>query len=817
MQTTIVTRSGRSARQALIAAASAGAIVAAASLGGVAHAADAAAASTASAADAATTDTTAPSAGGEGQHVTELVIKAESTPVTATAPTKASLDEVQPESIITRQFIEQATPETGGWTSVLLIAPSVGGISSNGGGVGDYQTVTLRGFPDGEFNLTFDGIAFGDTNNPTHHSADYFPASTIGAVVVDRGPGAAGDLGQANFGGSIHFFTPDVSDTPGAVQKFTFGSFNTLASVTTLSTGAVPQLGGAKLLLNFDERYSDGELSFTTGHQYNQMAKLVIPIGDHASLTVFVNHEYNYFHFEDSSGPGETWEQTQLLGKNFSMNDNPLSEHYEGYNYELKRTDFEYVDLKDQVTPSFSLEEQPYTYWYSNKTHSTNDLTGVLGPNLNGLNSVPPTANTSPLQAPGANTTDIGGYDKLNEYRVLGDIIRFSQDWSFGTLKWGGLIEGSRTFRHNCFIDDTTGFTPDIKFTLKKFPLLPDAPTNCKLLEESSWLQGQVFADFYWWPTDKLTITPGIKYVDFRRNVNAANENVAGAPTKNQPLVASNTYSSPLYFLTANYKIQPYWSVYGQVATSFLIPELSDLYTTGANLQNLQSEYTTTYQTGTVFTRGSLTADADIYLIEATNLQVSCNVPDPTLPTGEGSGFCNAGKARFDGVEGEFAYALPMGLTIFANASWNEATQLANAANPTAGITANPKQELAGAPEWTDAFGAIYGRGPWRGSLTFKQVGSEVQYNTPTGMAQQVTFHLPSYFTLDGSVGYDFGHFGVKLQGFNLLDQRQINSFTPGANSQRLRETLGSDGGADTGIYTFQAGRMIELTLIGKF
>jgi iron complex outermembrane receptor protein len=813
MDSLIAARSGGSARKTLALGGSLAALILAAALASGAHAADAD--------DSSAPTGVAPSAGGEGQHVEGIVVTALSNPVTATAPTKASLDEVQPESIITRQFIEQATPETGGWTTVLQIAPSIAGITSNGGGIGDYNVVTMRGFQDGEFNLTFDGIAFGDTNNPTHHGADYFPASTIGAVVVDRGPGAAGDLGQANFGGSIHFFTPDPTEIAGAVQKLTYGSYNTWASVTTLNTGAMPQLGGARLLANFDERYSNGELTDTTGHQYNQMGKLILPIGDHASLTVFASYEYNYFNFEDSSGPGETWEQEQLFGKDFSMNNDPKSEHYEGYNYELKRTDFEYLDLKDQVSPTFSFEEQPYTYHYSNKTHSTNDLTGVTGPDLNGtpaINGAAAVANTSTLQASGANKTDIGGYDKLNEYRVLGDIIRFDQDWSFGSLKWGGLVEGSRTFRHNCFIDDSTGFTPDLKFTQAKYPAITDAPTNCKTLEESSWLQGQIFADFYWRPTESLTVTPGFKYVDFRRNVDAANENVAGASAKNQPLIATNTYTSPLYFLTVNYKIQPYWSVYGQFATSFLIPELSDLYATGASLQNLQSETTTTYQTGTVFTRGAVTADADVYLVEANNLQVSCSVPDPSLPTGVGAGFCNAGKARFDGVEGEVAYALPMGLTLFANASWNQATQLANAANPTVGIAANPKQELAASPEWTDAFGAVYNHGPWRGSLTFKQVGSEVQYNTPTGLKNQVTFHVPSYFTLDGSVGYDFGHFGVKLQAFNILGERQITGFTPGANSEFLRSTIGSPGaGLDTGIYTFQAGRQVELTLIGKF
>jgi len=36
-------------------------------------------------------------------------------------------------------------------------------------------------FQDGEFNITYDGVAWGDTNGPSHHSNSFFPSSTIGA------------------------------------------------------------------------------------------------------------------------------------------------------------------------------------------------------------------------------------------------------------------------------------------------------------------------------------------------------------------------------------------------------------------------------------------------------------------------------------------------------------------------------------------------------------------------------------------------------------------------------------------------------------
>ena len=726
-------------------------------------------------------------AGAEGTQVTDVIVTAERDRGAATAPAKASLDQTQPESIISHQFIEQVTPETGGWTTVLTIAPSVSGITSNGGGIGDYNLISIRGFKDGQFNVTYDGIAFGDTNDPTHHSADYWPSSTIGAAVIDRGPGAAGDLGQENYGGAIHFFSPNVSDTFGVDQKVTYGTFNSWGAVTTLNTGAIPQLGGAKLLLNFDERTSDGELSHSGGDQFNQLIKFVLPLGTKGSLTVFAAHEWTRFNFEDSAGPGETWQQVQLYGKNFFMTADPTSEHYYGYNYERKQTDFEYVDLKYQLTSSISVEDQPYTYFYSNKTVSSNDLTGLIGG-----------PNTSPPMAHGANPNHIGGYDKLNDYRVYGNVLRLNQDWSFGTLKVGGIVEGSNTRRGNCFVDLTAN-TPDNSFTPPTYPFT----TNCKLQEGSTWLQGQVFADFNWRPTDSLTISPGFKYVDFTRNVDAAHEKVGGG-AKNQALHASNNYQSPLYFLTANYKIRPDWSVYGQFATSFLVPSLSTLYVTGANLQAVKPASTTSYQAGTVYSHGRITADADVYLIEANNLELQCTVPNPTPGNANGTAteFCNVGKARYSGVEGEVAYAFDFGLTLFANGSLNNATQLATAMGP--------KQELANAPEWTDAVGAIFHKGPWQASLTYKQSGAYVgAYVGPTATQ---AIRLPGYDTFDGSVAYDFGKFRVKLQGFNLLDKRAITSFSAGTSSSHLYNP-----NDNASLYTFQAGREIQATLSAKF
>jgi iron complex outermembrane receptor protein len=261
--------------------------------------------------------------------------------------------------------------------------------------------------------------------------------------------------------------------------------------------------------------------------------------------------------------------------------------------------------------------------------------------------------------------------------------------------------------------------------------------------------------------------------------------------------------------------------VYGQFATSFVVPSLSALYVTGVTLQNLKPSTTTNYQLGTVFTRGAITADADVYLIEAANLEIGCTVPDATLPGGQAAAFCNVGKARYSGFEGEGAYAFDFGLTLFVNGSLNSARQLATPADPAAGIpTATVAQELPNAPAYTLAAGAIYNHGPWAASLTYKQVGPFVDYGTAVAFpAPGSVFHLPGYGSLDASATYDFGRAKVKLQVFNLLDARTISSYVPGTNSVALYPAagLGNDGKPDGALYTFQAGRQIEVTLIAKF
>src|SRR5260370_33913428 len=83
------------------------------------------------------------------------------------------------------------------------MAPGTFAFSPNGPGLSQAKTF-FRGFSDGKYTMTFDGIPFEDTNDPTHHSWVFFPGMWIGSTDFDRSPGTASTIGPTNYGGRVN-------------------------------------------------------------------------------------------------------------------------------------------------------------------------------------------------------------------------------------------------------------------------------------------------------------------------------------------------------------------------------------------------------------------------------------------------------------------------------------------------------------------------------------------------------------------------------------------------------------------------------------
>ena len=308
-----------------------------------------------------------------GTHVSTVTVTA-AAPALAAAPQKSNLQTTQPQTIITRDVIEHFIPQTADYTQIANLSPSVtGGVGQNGPGLSESKS-TQRGFQDGQYNVTYDGIPWGDANGPTHHSTSFFPASTIGGVVVDRGPGKANDIGSATFGGSINLFSPEVSHTMGGSQTFTGASFNTWQSVTKLYSGDIKQLNDARFMANFQELWTDGYLTLNKAQETNQMVRGILPINDKWSLTA-CSAPWNVIKNNTNDNTGATLAQAAAYCMDYSLKNDPRSPNYYGYNYVVKNTYFHYAKLDGELQDNVKFETQPYYYYYQNDTHSTTDVT----------------------------------------------------------------------------------------------------------------------------------------------------------------------------------------------------------------------------------------------------------------------------------------------------------------------------------------------------------------------------------------------------------------------------------------------------------
>ena len=96
------------------------------------------------------------------------------------APTESRLEATQPQSIINLQTIQNSIAPTADYAMIAALSPSVTNFSTNGPGLNESKP-TLRGFTDGQYNVTIDGIPFGDGNDYNHHTTSYFPAKLLDA------------------------------------------------------------------------------------------------------------------------------------------------------------------------------------------------------------------------------------------------------------------------------------------------------------------------------------------------------------------------------------------------------------------------------------------------------------------------------------------------------------------------------------------------------------------------------------------------------------------------------------------------------------
>ena len=176
------------------------------------------------------------------------------------APMDGLLEATSARTEITPLFIQDFTSPNADFGELIEMAPGTFSVDPNGVGLGQDKTF-FRGFPDGDYDIDFDGVPFYDTNTPTHHSWAFFPDPWTGSVDFDRSPGSASTIGPTPFGGSIHLLSPQMAPSYLLLGSVTYASFNTKLYDVNFDSGL---FGGKKsnLLVDVQHMDSDGYESF---------------------------------------------------------------------------------------------------------------------------------------------------------------------------------------------------------------------------------------------------------------------------------------------------------------------------------------------------------------------------------------------------------------------------------------------------------------------------------------------------------------------------------------------------------------------------
>ncbi|HVT74108.1 MAG TPA: TonB-dependent receptor [Lacunisphaera sp.] len=684
----------------------------------------------------------------------DVEITAARTSALTQAPTDSSLAARQPQSILSLEYIANNVAPTADYATIANLAPSVANVETNGPGLSEAKHTTVRGIDDGGYNVTFDGIPFGDYNSYSHHTTSYFPAKLIGRVVVDRGPGTASTIGLATFGGTMALYSKDPRTGMSFVPTLSSGSYGTRLGHFEFNTGLLPRLGNGSAILSYQRMETDGYRTNADMQRDTYNLKYIQPLGPNTTVTLLSSVNAITF-----GNPGAvTQAQIDTFGRNFGLKDDTAANHLDTlnrrYNYQHKTADFEYLGVDSRLADGWGVDNKAYTYSYNNVSHE------------------------KPKAGSGAAAGQMLGSVKGNKYRTYGDTFEVWHDEAIGTFKAGLWFDTTRNDRYTYGVNyDTTG-ADTIDLTAAALykaaapggnpATLPGASAyDYKYLLVDHDTDLQAFAEYQWKVTPDFDVNAGLKYQTFERNFNATVNQTSGR----QALVAKRTDADTMPSVSAHYTVTREWAAYAQVAQGFMIlSEANSFYVNNANLAaiDVKPQLSTNYQVGTVFKSDRLNADLDAYYVDFKNYAYS----GPNDSTGDPLYYGIARGAYYSGVETQATVRLARGLSVYGNGSINNA------------VFKGSKLDVPTVPKTTAALGLIGEAAGFFGSFTGKYVGAWKVYDSITnpdlpGAGASRVAESQSYWLGDLSVGYGrsvgqgfFRSYKVRFQVGNVFNKK---------------------------------------------
>jgi iron complex outermembrane receptor protein len=663
------------------------------------------------------------------------------------SPANVPLDVIQPTSTVPSGFIANNIIPLASYDDIVKFQTSVWAQNPNGPGIGKFEKLTLRGFQDDQYNVTFDGIPFGDAVDLHHTSSALFIAHDLAEAEVDRGPGNASTIGNATFGGTLGFRTKDAPTTFGLNPYGTYGSFNTEAEGLEVNSGKTI-LGTGYIDFNHEE--TDGYLTHSNELRSNLMLKDKIDLGPDTSLTLLgsYNHEHQF------TTQGATLAEYAQYGDNYALCGDPTLQCYFRYNGSNYYSDFDYINFKTKAFGWLKIQDTAYTngfgHSYSGSTDASQNsalANGVKFYNTNGNGKVVTN-----------DATDVPGKLTKAGFRAFGNIFAVSGDTPYGELKAGFWFDRNSDAR----------FSEAVDLTQNEIPVPGKNGSAYSYNFKDVTYTYQPYLEFDYKPFPGLVITPGLRYSDEYRRVDAIVNKTTKVPYDN-----GKDFHSLMPSIAANYTIAPGWTAYAQAAKGFLAPGVAVFQV--QDPQGLAPESTWNYQVGTAMRTSKWMLGADAYDIIFSNYLSASQINVPGI--GQQTTFADGGGAVYEGLEFEGQYALGYGFSIYGNYSLNTAHYV------------HTLTVIAEAPKDLAALGLLYDnrKGPYFsliGKWNGEHYGLDSTTNTAGATVFQDQYKIQRYITFDFAAGWNFKNVIGPLQGIspsvkvaNIFNNKTVSDF----------------------------------------
>lgn len=642
------------------------------------------------------------------------------------APSAAPLEAMQPTSVIDGRFIRDGLRLNSNFDDIIKYAPSISVTSPEGPGLGKNEGISIRGFQDGQFNITFDGIPFGDATDLHHTTSAYFNNHVLGQAEIDRGPGGGSTIGNATFGGTVALRSRNPSPVAGVTPYLTVGSWNTRAGGVSADTA----LGAhTHMFADISKEASDTYLKGTDDRREHAFIKTVSQFDDGTRLTFLSS--YNREH--QNTVQGSSKEEMAVYGRRYGLTSDPRLQSYKGYNNAAYYSSFTYLGLSTHAD-GWDIDDKLYYNSFSHWSRKTSDASDN-DPHDNGVSLYDASGNKV-----GKLADDVPGKRTHAGFHAFGNVLRLGHDLGEGTVLAGAWLERSLDRRHQRPMDMSTGLATGSKYgTLDTYAFGDRTDTV------------QPYLQYDWYASDSITVSPGLRYSKVTRTLDASLNKASNAP-----LNAQASYHATLPSLSVHDRLNDHWSAYAQAAEGFLAPPIDVIETNAGH--SLKPEKTRNLQLGTAYAARELTLGADVYYIDFSNF-----ISETEVATEQGNedAYVNGGGAIYKGAELETTVALSRTLSVYGNASYNQATYK------------HSHTQIAGTPKLTGTLGLLYnGRSGLYGSLMGKFVGHQYGVDNTTDDQGRTVFansqRLPGYMAVDAAVGYRSAHGGPAHKGWSL-------------------------------------------------